>query len=189
MLFIAALGAASAAFPAKAQPPHVTVATNHSQASMHIQEKISSLPPSQRLHLILLGVDNVAASIKFYESLGWKKSPTGNDGFAKFDLGGYALCLLSREAFARDALSPTPKGTGFSGIGLVYLAKTADEVPRILAKAVESGGVLVKPATRSDWGVAGYFKDPDGHLFEVNFEAAWVLDAEHKLVVDKVNPP
>jgi len=152
-------------------------------------ETISSTPPNQRLHLILLGVENVSTSIKFYESLGWRKSPTGNDDFAKFDLGGYALCLLSREDFAKDALSPTSKGAGFSGIGLVYLAKTADEVPCILEKAVESGGVLVKPATRTAWGVAGYFKDPDGHLFEVNFEDAWVFDAEHKLIVDKVNTP
>jgi len=148
---------------------------------------VSALAPSQRLHLILLGVEDVAASVKFYESLGWQKSATGNEGFAKFDLGGYALCLLSREAFAKDALSPTSHGSGFSGVGLVYLAKTVDEVPRILAKAVEAGGTLVKPATRTDWGVAGYFKDPDGHLFEVDYENAWVLDDEHRLVVDKVN--
>ena len=143
---------------------------------------ITSLAPSQRLHLILLGVDNVPASIKFFEALGWKKSPTGNDGFAKFDMGGYALCLLSREDFARDALSPTSKGSGFAGIGLVYLARTPDEVPRILQKAVEAGGTLVKPATRTDWGVAGYFKDPNGHLFEVDYEGAWVLDGEHRLI-------
>lgn len=142
-----------------------------------------SLPPSQRLHLILLGVADVAASVKFYEALGWRKSPSGNEGFAKFDLGGYALCLTSREAFARDALSPTSEGAGFAGIGLVYLARTADEVARILQKAVDAGGILVKPATRTDWGVAGYFKDPDGHLFEVDFEDAWVLDSEHRLVL------
>ncbi|XLZ72361.1 VOC family protein [Massilia sp. SR12] len=146
------------------------------------------LRPSQRLHLILLGVDDVAASAKFYESLGWAKSPTGNDGFVKFDLGGYALCLLSREAFAKDAMSPTPQGSGFAGVGLVYLARTVDEVPRILEQAVAAGGTLVKPATKTDWGVAGYFKDPNGHLFEVDYEDAWVLDTEHRLVVDKVNP-
>lgn len=153
---------------------------------MPLPEKILSAPPSQRLHLILLGVENVAASIRFYESLGWKKSPAGNDGFAKFDLGGYALCLLSRQAFARDAMAPTSEGTGFPGIGLVYLALTADEVPRVLARAEAAGGLIVKPATQTDWGVAGYFKDPDGHLFEVNFEDGWVLDADHRLVVDSV---
>ncbi|WP_211232035.1 VOC family protein [Pseudoduganella violaceinigra] len=147
----------------------------------------SSQPPSQRLHLILLGVNDVAASIRFYESLGWRRSPTGNDGFAKFDLGGYALCLLARDAFAKDALSPTSTGSGFAGIGLVYLARTADEVPRMLEMAVASGGTLVKPATKTAWGVAGYFKDPDGHLFEVNFEDGWVFDDGHRLIVDKVN--
>ena len=31
------------------------------------------------------------------------KIPTGNDGFVKFNLGGYALCLINRQAFAEDA--------------------------------------------------------------------------------------
>lgn len=72
---------------------------------------------------------------------------------------------------------------------LIYLAQAADEVPRILAKAVEAGGTLVKPATRTHWGIAGYFKDPDGHLFEVDFEEAWIFDDEHRLVVDQLNTP
>lgn len=146
----------------------------------------SSMAPSQRLHLILLGVQDVAASVAFYEALGWQQSVTSNAGFAKFDLGGYALCLLAREDFARDALAPSSAGNGFSGIGLVYLARSADEVPHILARAVAAGGQLVKPATVTDWGVAGYFKDPDGHLFEVDYETGWVLDAEHRLQVDQL---
>lgn len=155
---------------------------------IYSSQNIESVAPSQRLHLILLGVDNVKKSAAFYAALGWKRSPTGNDGFVKIDLGGYALCLLSRADFAKDALADSPEGSGFSGVGLVYLAKAADEVPRILAKAVEAGGTLVKPATRTHWGIAGYFRDPDGHLFEVDFEEAWVFDGNHRLVVDKVNP-
>ncbi|WP_295994675.1 VOC family protein [Rugamonas sp.] len=79
------------------------------------------------------------------------------------------------------------KNTGFSGIALIHLAQSADEVPRILAKAVEAGGVIVKPATRTHWGIAGYFKDPDGHLFEVDFETTWVFNETHHLVVDELN--
>lgn len=146
-----------------------------------------SLSPSQRLHLILLGVESIVRSTRFYEALGWKKSPAGNAGFVKFDLGGFALCLISREDFARDALAPSFAGSGFSGVGLIYLAKAPEEVPRILARAAESGGTIVKPATRTHWGVAGYFKDPDGHLFEVDFEETWVFDDQHRLIVDKVN--
>lgn len=148
---------------------------------------VPPLSPRQRTHLILLGVDSVPTATQFYEALGWKKSPTGNEGFVKFDMGGYAICLISRNDFAKDALFDSPVGSGFSGVGLIYLAQTADEVPRILAKAVEAGGTLVKPATRTHWGIAGYFKDPDGHLFEVDFEEAWVFDGEHRLVVDQIN--
>jgi uncharacterized protein len=150
-------------------------------------EHFQSIPPSQRMHLILLGVNNIATSARFYESLGWKRSPTGHDEFIKFDLGGYALCLLSREGLAADALAESAQGSGFSGIAFVYLAKTPEEVPAILAKAVEAGGTLVKPATRTQWGIAGYFKDPDGYLFEVDYEEVWVFNGNHQLVVDELH--
>ncbi len=156
----------------------------------HIYEalrKCKGLPPSQRLHLILLGVDDVRKSVKFYEALGWSKSPAGFDEFVKIDLGGYAIILFSREDFAKDALSETSHHSGFSGIGFVHLAKTPEEVPEILERAVVAGGTLVKPATRTEWGIAGYFKDPDGHLYEVDYEESWVFNSEHRLVVDKVN--
>ena len=150
--------------------------------------KGEGIPPSQRLHLILLGVEDVSRSATFYEKLGWKKSPAGFDEFVKIDLGGYALILFSRKDFAKDALSDVHTHAGFSGVGFVHLTKTPEKVPEILERAVAAGGTLVKPATRTEWGIAGYFKDPDGHLFEVDYEEAWVLDAEHRLVVDKVNP-
>jgi uncharacterized protein len=150
----------------------------------YISEQVS---PSQRLHLILLGVESVKKSTEFYEALGWIKSATSNDGFTKIDLGGYALCLISREDLARDALYENSKCSGFSGIALVYLAKSPEEVPKILAKAESAGGKIVKPATRTHWGIAGYFSDINGHLFEVDFEEAWVFDQEHRLIVGKVN--
>ncbi|WP_185235148.1 hypothetical protein [Teredinibacter franksiae] len=61
-----------------------------------------------------------------------EKSPTGHDAFVKIDLVGYALCLLSRQDLAKDALYSCLEGNGFMGIGLVYLAKTPEEVPQIL---------------------------------------------------------
>lgn len=147
------------------------------------QNSLSSLAPSQRLHLILLGVDNVLSSAEFYDALGWQRASTSHSGFVKYDLGGFALCLISRKDLADDALSSTHQGSGFAGSALVYLAKTVEDVPRILAKAVEAGGTLVKPATKTHWGVAGYFRDPDGHLFEVDYEDVWVFDDQHHLIV------
>lgn len=148
-------------------------------------EDYQPIAPSQRLHLILLGVEDVARSRAFYTALGWQESATGHTGFAKFDLGGYALCLLPRADLTHDARQEA--GSGFTGMALVYIARSPEEVPAILAQAKAAGGEIVKPATRTPWGIAGYFKDPDGHLIEVDYEKPWVLDEESRLVVDQLN--
>ena len=72
-------------------------------------------------------------------------------------------------------------------MALIHVARKPEDVPRILAKAEQAGGKIVKPATRTHWGIAGYFKDPDGHLFEVDYEDVWVLDQDNHLVVDRIN--
>jgi catechol 2,3-dioxygenase-like lactoylglutathione lyase family enzyme len=157
------------------------------QAVGHVFTSASALAPSQRIHLVLLGVADVARSAHFYQALGWSRSPTGNDGFVKFNMGGYAICLINRSDLANDALQPSAGPSGFSGIALIHLARHAEDVPRILAQAEAAGGVIVKPATRTHWGIAGYFKDPNGHLFEVDFETTWVFDDDHSLLVDQLN--
>lgn len=138
----------------------------------------------QRLHIILLGVNDVAKSAAFYEALGWQRAPSSHAGFVKFDLGGFALALISREDLAKDALEPSPQSSGFSGVALIHLVRAADEVALTLARAVEAGGTLVKPATKTQWGTAGYFRDPDGHLFEVDHEEVWVFDEHDHLIVE-----
>ena len=124
------------------------------------------IPLKQRLHIILLGVNDVAKSAAFYETLGWKRAPTSHAGFVKFDLGGFALALISRADLAKDALESSAQGSGFSGMALIHLVRNAEDVALTLARAVEAGGTLVKPATKTQWGTAGYFRDPDGSLME-----------------------
>ncbi|GGY64525.1 hypothetical protein GCM10011613_05370 [Cellvibrio zantedeschiae] len=159
--------------------------TTHQQKLTKDEKLMTKTAPQlkQRLHIILLGVNDVQKSAAFYEALGWKRAPTSHAGFVKFDLGGFALALISREDLAKDALEPSAQGTGFSGVALIHLVRTADEVALTLARAVEAGGTLVKPATKTQWGTAGYFRDPDGHLFEVDHEDVWVFDDADHLVV------
>ena len=142
-----------------------------------------STPLKQRLHIILLGVNDVTKSAAFYEALGWQRSPTSHAGFVKFDLDGFALALISRADLAKDALSPDVQHSGFSAIALIHLVRNVEDVALTLARAVEAGGTLVKPATKTQWGTAGYFRDPDGHLFEVDHEEVWVFDENDQLVV------
>jgi len=72
-------------------------------------------------------VNDVAKSAVFYEALGWRRAPSSHAGFVKFDLGGFALALISR-ADAKDALAPIAEGTGFSGVALIHLVRNAEDV-------------------------------------------------------------
>jgi uncharacterized glyoxalase superfamily protein PhnB len=47
---------------------------------------------------------------------------------------------------------------------------SAAEVDAVMATAKGAGARIVKPAHSTSWGgYAGYFQDPDGHLWEVAF--------------------
>ncbi|UXY13974.1 VOC family protein [Chitiniphilus purpureus] len=137
----------------------------------------------QRLNLILLGVADVQRAATFYEALGWRRARAGHDEFVLFDLGGVALALQPRAAFAADAGADTVTCTGFPGFALAYVARQPEEVQQIMARAAQLGAVIVKPASRTAWGHAGYFRDHDGHLIEVVYEDGWHFDANDNLVL------
>src|SRR5689334_15942755 len=135
----------------------------------------------QKLNLITLGVDNFEKSVSFYEGLGWKKSDKSMEGLALFPLGGITLALHPREELALDAtLSYEP--TGFSGLTISYNAKSEKEVDDILEQVKKLGATIVKPAQQVYWGgYSGYFKDPDGYVFEVAYNPFWELDENDNL--------
>ena len=131
----------------------------------------------QRLSLITLGVKDFKRSLDFYEKgLGWKKSSVSMDDMAVFSLGGYALALYPRHLLAEDA-TVEDKPTGFSGVTIAYNTFSEQEVDEILNKVKDLGGTVAKPGQKVFWGgYSGYFKDPDGHLFEVAYNPFWELD-------------
>ena len=51
------------------------------------------------------------------------------------------------------------------------------QVDEVMEAAETAGAVVVKRAHDTFWGgYAGYFQDPDGHLWEVAWNPQWVLD-------------
>ena len=132
----------------------------------------------QKLNLITLGVNDMKKSTAFFEGLGWKKSAASVEGLSLFPLGGMVLALHPRHDLANDAMV-SAEGSGFSGITLSYNAYSETEVNEVLAKVQELGATIVKPAQKVYWGgYSGYFKDLDGHLFEVAYNPFWGLNAE-----------
>lgn len=133
-----------------------------------------------RLSLITLGVADVARSRRFYEALGWRASGASEADVTFFQLGGMALSLWGRADLARDA--GVPDSPGFGGVALAHNARTRELVGTILAEAAAAGGRIVKPAIPTFWGGhAGYFTDPDGHLWEVAWNPHFPLLADGSL--------
>ncbi|MDA0704674.1 MAG: VOC family protein [Proteobacteria bacterium] len=130
----------------------------------------------QRLSLITLGVQDIAAARAFYERLGWCASPPSNEAVAFFQLGGMILGLYGRDALAADAGLPA-EGTGFRGVALAYNARDKAGVDAALETARKAGATIVKPAETVFWGgYSGYFADPDGHLWEVAWNTGFPID-------------
>lgn len=120
-----------------------------------------------RISMITLGVRDIATSVEFYEKgLGFPRleSPPS---VAFFKLNGTWLGLYGREVLAEDAQVPAD-GSGFSGFALAHNVSSEKEVDGVVARAVKAGATLTKKPQKVFWGgYSGYFKDPDGHLWEV----------------------
>jgi uncharacterized protein len=138
----------------------------------------------QKLNMITLGVNDFARAVDFYEhGLHWKKSSASMDDLALFPLGGIVLALYPRNLLAEDATVDV-NGGGFSGITFSYNTKSEQEVDEVLQEVVKLGATLVKPAQKVFWGgYSGYFKDLDGHLFEVAYNPFWSFDENDDVVI------
>lgn len=132
-----------------------------------------------QIHVITLAVTNLERSLDFYRALGLH-SPgvigtefTGDDTdpagtAAMFELqGGLILALYPRTELAKDAnVAVGPPKTGEFSIG--HMVASKPEVDALLARAEVAGATLTDRPHDRPWGIySGYFRDLDGHLWEV----------------------
>jgi uncharacterized protein len=127
-----------------------------------------------RITVLTLAVADLERAVSFYrDGLGLPTEGIVGTEFehgavAFFDLNpGLRLALWRREDLARDAGlgASGPSSTEFS---LGHNVMTRAEVDAVMVQAARAGGAIVKPARDTFWGgYAGYFMDPDGHLWEV----------------------
>jgi len=129
--------------------------------------------------LLTLGVADLERSLAFYrDGLGLPTEGIVGREFehgavAFFELaGGLKLAIWGEDDLAHDAgLQKRPgSSTPFS---IAHNVTSREEVDEVMNQAKAAGGKIVKPAADTFYGgYAGYFADPDGHLWEVAWNPA-----------------
>jgi hypothetical protein len=127
-----------------------------------------------RITVITLGVDDLDRALAFYrDGLGLPTQGIMGKEFthgavAFFDLhAGLKLAVWPRASIAHDTgLVLTPPSSTECTLGHNVASKK--DVDSVMAQAGRAGARIVKAAGDTFWGgYAGYFQDPDGHLWEV----------------------
>src|SRR5690606_3572123 len=126
------------------------------------------------ISVITLGVEDLERAFRFYrDGLGLPSSGIVGQEFehgavAFFDLhAGLKLAIWPRDSISHDSGLPRmpPSATEFT---LGHNVASKAEVDILMQEAANAGAVIVKAAQDTFWGGdAGYFQDPDGHLWEV----------------------
>lgn len=137
-----------------------------------------------RITVITVGVDDLERALRFYrDGLGLRTEGIIGKEFehgavAFFDLqAGLKLAIWPRASIAHDSGLPlsSPSATEFT-IGHNVSSKA--EVDGVMEQAKAAGAVIVKAAHDTFWGgYAGYFQDPDKHLWEVVWNPQWKAEA------------
>jgi catechol 2,3-dioxygenase-like lactoylglutathione lyase family enzyme len=133
-----------------------------------------------RIHVITLAVSDLDRALAFYreglglasegviatEFVGDDESPAGDIALFHLD-GNLTLALYPRTELAKDAGVPfEPPKSGEFSIG--HLVATKADVDALLAQAEAAGATLSEPPHDRPWGIySGYFRDLDGHLWEI----------------------
>ena len=133
-----------------------------------------------RLGILTLAVDDLQRSLAFYrDGMGLETKGIVGEQFehgavAFFDLAlGLRLALWPRASLAHDTGLPVapPSATEFS---LAHNVSSRAEVDAVMDEARRAGAIIVKPAQDTFYGgYAGYFQDPDRHLWEGAWNPAW----------------
>jgi len=127
-----------------------------------------------RISVLTIGVDSLERSLAFYrDGLGLDTQGIVGTEFEHgavvfFDLqGGLKLALWERDNIAHDStVGRSPNSPTEFTLG--HNVTTKSEVDLVMAQAERAGARIVKRAGPTFWGgYAGYFQDPDGHLWEV----------------------
>jgi uncharacterized glyoxalase superfamily protein PhnB len=142
----------------------------------------------QRISIVTLGVADVGRARTFYERLGWRGQESEETVF--FQLGGMALILWARHKLAGDGSFEDRGADGFGGVALAQNVRERAEVDKVMADAASAGAEITQPPRETFYGgYAGYFRDPDGHVWEIAWNPGFTLGPDGSLTLPDFGAP
>jgi catechol 2,3-dioxygenase-like lactoylglutathione lyase family enzyme len=131
----------------------------------------------QSVSVITLPVADLQLSRHFYcDGLGWVPA-FENDEVIFFQINGLVLALFLKTAFEADLQGATL--TAGNSFALGHNVGSRAEADAVFAAALAAGARTMKTPRPTSWGgYAGYFADPDGHLWEVAHNPFWPISEE-----------
>lgn len=138
----------------------------------------------QRINILTIGVNNLEKSLKFYrDGMGLQTEGIVGTEFEHgavvfFDLNnGMKFALYERKNLAWDCGLPLQGDNCATAFSIGHLVNSKEEVDQVMAQAKGAGAKIIKPAQDTFWGgYAGYFQDPDSHLWEIAWNPQWKIE-------------
>jgi predicted lactoylglutathione lyase len=140
--------------------------------------------PQAILSLVTLGISDLDRSIAFYEALGFRRKAKSAEGVGFFQAGASAFAVWPFIELAKDANAKVDDAPAFRGVALAWNCRSESEVDAVVDRARVAGGSVPKAPQKTVWGgYAGYFADPDGHLWEVAHNPGFPLTDDGRLML------
>lgn len=118
---------------------------------------------------VTLPVDDVNKAVAFYSAVLGVSPEDRDDDQASFDLDGVFLVVTKRGDFSDLVDNAAPKGS--VSAMLSYFTDARGDVDSVLNAAKSAGG-SVSAAEDDEGSYSGSFTDPDGHIWEVMYDAS-----------------
>ena len=124
--------------------------------------------------VVSVPVTDLTRTLRFYRDGLGLETPGIDEGIIPIELPNLSLFLIERQEYVLYAVRGGVEYGGQPVPGTcIFSCAIADkeEVDRTIERAREAGGSVPGPAEEQDGSYTGYVADPDGHLWELVWNA------------------